>query len=301
MGRTVAVVGLGIMGSSFATNLAGAGFAVLGYDIDPDRVERLRRSGVAGVDLAEIGERADVVLTSLPSSAALGEVTAVLERCGQRDRVLAETSTLPVTAKQAAAERLGARGFTVLDTTISGTGAQARTRDLAVYASGDRDTVDACRDVFAGFARTCHYVGPFGTGTTVKLVANLLVAVHNVAAAEALLLGRRAGVDPRTLLDVLTDGAGTSRMLEVRGPLMLDRAYEPPTATVEMFRKDLGLIRALAESCDSPTPLLAATAEVYAAAIAQGRGPQDAASVMAVLEERGDGGIGERGNGELHG
>lgn len=288
MTRTVGVVGLGAMGSAFATNLASAGFDVLGHDVDQARADRLRDHGVRATSLDELGRQAEVVVTSLPSVSALNDVVAGLEVVDGQDppqrRVLAEAGTLPVSAKEAAASRLGARGFTVLDTPISGTGAQALTRDLAVYASGDRAAVDSCRDVFAGFARSCHYVGEFGTGMTVKLVANLLVAVHNVAAAEALLLGQRAGVDSQTLLDVLTDGAGTSRMLEVRGPLMLAGEYEPATATVGMFEKDLALISSLAAAHESPTPLLAASAPLYSEAAAEGRRAQDAASVMAVLE-----------------
>ncbi|MGH8867473.1 MAG: NAD(P)-dependent oxidoreductase [Actinomycetes bacterium] len=286
MGQTVGVVGLGIMGSAFATNLTAAGFDVLGHDVDAARYGPLEEHGVEAVpSLADLGRRASVVITSLPSAAALDDVVTGLEEVDGHGRVLAEAGTLPVATKESAARRLGARGFTVLDTPISGTGAQAVTRDLSVYASGDRNAVDACAPVFAGFARSCHYVGDFGMGMTVKLVANLLVAVHNTAAAEALLLGQRAGVDPQTLLDVLTDGAGTSRMLEVRGPLMLAGAYEPATASVEMFKKDLGLISSLAAAHDSPVPLLAATAQLYAAAMAQGRHSQDAAAVMAVLEQ----------------
>jgi len=288
MTRTVGIVGLGAMGSAFATNLVAAGFDVLGHDIDSSRADRLRDHGVRVASLAELGRAAEVIVTALPSVPALEDVVAGLQAAGgeadTHRRVLAEASTLPVSAKESAARRLGERGFSVLDTPISGTGAQARTRDLAVYASGDPAVVESCRDVFAGFARSCHYVGAFGTGMTVKLVANLLVAVHNVAAAEALLLGRRAGIDPQTLLDVLTDGAGTSRMLEVRGPLMLAGEYEPATASVGMFEKDLALISSLAAAHESPTPLLAASEPLYSAAAAEGRRAQDAASVMAVLE-----------------
>ena len=284
--ETVGVIGLGSMGSAFAANLVDAGFPVVGCDIDPARTAPLAALGVTVLDSpADVGRRADVLVTSLPSVAALEDVVSGLETVDGHGRVLAEAGTLPVAAKQAAAARLGERGFVVLDTTISGTGAQARTRDLVVYASGDAEVVERCRKVFAGFTRSCHYVGEFGAGTTVKLIANLLVAVHNVAAAEAMLLGRRAGLDPHLLLDLLVDGAGMSRMLQVRGPMMIAGEYEPPTASVEMFRKDLALIGALAASLDCPVPLLSASAQIYAAASAQGRNLQDAGSVMAVLEQ----------------
>ena len=157
-----------------------------------------------------------------------------------------------------------------------------RTKDVVVYASGDTAALARVEPVLAAFSRDRIDVGAFGNGTKLKLVANLLVAIHNVAAAEALLVAERAGLDPRAALAALTAGAGTSRMLEVRGPLMLEGAYGA-TMRVRTFAKDLDIIAEFARGLSCPTPLFAAAAQVHLAALAQGHADDDTASVFAVL------------------
>jgi 3-hydroxyisobutyrate dehydrogenase-like beta-hydroxyacid dehydrogenase len=193
---------------------------------------------------------------------------------------------LPLEAKLGAEARLGATGITLLDCPLSGTGAQAATGDLVVYASGDRGAFERCERTFAGFARRSYFLGAFGNGTKMKFVANLLVAVHNVAAAEAIVLGLRAGLDPETLCEVAGSGAGGSRVLELRGPMMVRGVYEPPTMKLEIWQKDMALIAEFAAQCGVPTPLFSAAAPIYRAAIEQGRGQQDTAAVCAVLGQR---------------
>jgi 3-hydroxyisobutyrate dehydrogenase-like beta-hydroxyacid dehydrogenase len=173
----------------------------------------------------------------------------------------------------------------MLDCPLSGTGAQAATRDLAVYASGDETAYARCRAVFAGFARVSDYLGEFGNGTRMKLVANLLVAVHNVASAEAMVLGMKAGLDPALISRVIAGGAGNSRIFELRSPLMVAGRYEPPTMKIEIWQKDMAIIADLARALGVPTPTFSATAPIYDAAIAAGMGGQDTAAVCTVLEE----------------
>ena len=139
--------------------------------------------------------------------------------------------------------------------------------------------------VFQGFARSTYYLGEFGNGSKMKYVANLLVAIHNVSTAEAFVLGMKAGLDPETIYKVIGDGAGTSRMFEVRGPLMVKGEYEPATMKVDIWQKDMKIIGEFATKLGVPTPLFAASALLYTAAMAQGRGKQDTASVCAILEE----------------
>lgn len=282
--ETIGVIGLGAMGSAMAANLLEAGFTVVGYDIAGERVaEHAARGGLVAGAAREVGERAGLVITSLPSAAALHQVAAELHPVAPA--IVMETSTLSLADKERARDLLAARGATLLDTPLSGTSAQARERDVVVLASGEPDAVRRAAPVFEGFARAWHDLGPFGAGTKLKLVANLLVTIHNVAAAEALLLARRAGLDPAVALRVLTDGAGTSRMLEVRGKHMVTGEYEPAAMRVALYQKDIDLITELARTYRSPTPLLAASAQLYLAALAQGRGDQDTACVMAVLEQ----------------
>ena len=145
-----------------------------------------------------------------------------------RGSIIIETGTLPLAAKAKARDRLAEKGIILLDCTLSGTGAQAKNRDLAVYASGDAAAIKEVAPVMDGFARITYEVGEFGNGMKMKLVANLLVAIHNVAAAEAILLGARSGLDPAMIVEVVADGAGGSRMFQVRGPAMVNRSWTRP-------------------------------------------------------------------------
>ncbi len=174
----------------------------------------------------------------------------------------------------------------MLDCPLSGTGAQAETRDLAIFASGDPAAYERCRDPFAGFARVSHYLGAFGNGSRMKFVANLLVAVHNVATAEAIVLGTKAGLDPQRILEVIASGAGTSRIFELRGPMMANGAYRPASATTQMFQKDSSIIAAFARALGVDTPMLAAAAPLYDEAAALGYGEDDVAAVHSVLAQR---------------
>jgi 3-hydroxyisobutyrate dehydrogenase-like beta-hydroxyacid dehydrogenase len=282
--ETIGMVGLGAMGSAMAANLLRAGFAVVGHDPVPARLRQLADAG--GTPVAsnpEVADQADRVITSLPSVAAFERVTGDLAAAGRQGLIVVETSTLPLAVKEQARERLAEAGITLLDCPLSGTSAQARHKDVVVYASGDEAAVRACAATFAGFARSHHHLGPFGAGSKAKYIANLLVAIHNVAAAEALTLSRKAGLDPRQVLDVIADGAGTSRMFEVRGPKMVDGDFEPGIK-VSVFAKDLAIITAFAAALDCPVPVFAAAAQVHAAAGGQGFDDLDTASVSLVLE-----------------
>jgi putative dehydrogenase len=198
--------------------------------------------------------------------------------------IVIETSTLPLEDKLLAREALAKKKVVLLDCPLSGTGAQARTGDLVVYGSGDKPAFSKVVPVLKGFARSQHYLGEFGNGSKMKYVANLLVAIHNVAAAEAFVLGMKAGLDPKTLYEVGNDGAGTSRMFQVRGPQMVAGRYDDATMKVELWQKDMKIIGEYATRLGVPTALFNASAALYTAAMAQGFGEQDTASVCAVLE-----------------
>ncbi len=280
----IAVIGLGIMGGAMSENLVRAGFEVVGYDLVKARRARLRKAGgVATSSAAEAVAGAPFVITSLPASAALGDVASQIAAAGVKRQLVIETSTLPIAVKEAAREVLARRAVTLLDCPLSGTGAQAKVRDLAVYASGPRAAVKRSAPVFAGFARTHFYLGEFGTGSKMKFLANLLVAIHNVSAGEAVALAERAGLDPSLAVKVLGDGAGASRMLQVRGPMMARGKFTPATMSVKMWQKDMAIIGAFARGLGAATPLFDATAPIYDAAMAQGFAEADTAAVHALL------------------
>jgi 3-hydroxyisobutyrate dehydrogenase-like beta-hydroxyacid dehydrogenase len=283
--KTIGLIGLGIMGSAIASNLIKSRFRVTGYDVLAARRRALARArGVATRSVEDVGAAADVVITSLPSSEALLEVAAALARSARPPKFVVETSTLPIAIKDEARVRLAAVGATLLDCPISGTGAQARTGDVIVFASGPKPACRAVGAVLDGFSRAHYYVGPFGSGSKTKFVANLLVAIHNVAAAEALVLAMKAGLDPALTLKVVAGGAGGSRILELRGPMMVRGDYRNATATLAVFAKDRAIISEFARQLGAPTPLLAATLPVYTAAAAMGHAGEDTASVCSVLE-----------------
>jgi L-threonate 2-dehydrogenase len=262
-----------------------AGWRVLGYDIDMTRGTKLAASGVdIRPDVATLAREAPVLLFSLPSPAAALATAQAIAASGAERRVVIEASTLALKDKLAIEAVLRAAGHVALDCPISGTGAQAITKDLVIYASGDAQSIEALRPLFAGFTRAVHDVGAYGNGSKMKFVANLLVAIHNVASAEAMVLGVKAGLDPRQVVELVAAGAGTSRMFELRAPMMAARHYQPASMRVEVWQKDMAIISQYATELGCPTPLLSATMPIYAAAMANGHAADDTASVCAVLE-----------------
>ena len=280
----IGIIGLGIMGSSIARHIIQAGYGVVGYDVRASRVRALRSlGGIAATSAGEVAGRARVIITSLPSADALEQTAAAVASGANRPLTVVETSTLSIDTKLRAQARLRARRIKLLDCPISGTGAQARAKDIVVYASGDRTAYRQVSPVLDAFTRAHYYVGAFGNGSKVKFVANLLVAVHNVAAAEALVLAKKAGLDPGSVLKLVADGAGSSRVLQLRGPMMVKGSYEKPTMTLANWQKDMAIIGEFARKVGATTPLFAATAPIYAEA-AKLWADHDTAAVCAVLE-----------------
>ncbi len=305
MTATVGIVGLGIMGSAFAQHLHDAGFAVVGYDLVDARVAALEElGGRSAGSPGEVAAVSELLITSLNKPEALAAVIDGDEGIAanaRRGLVVADTSTFPLDVKEDARDRLAAAGVPMLDCTISGTGAQAQRRDVAVYGSGDEEAFERVRDAFAGFARAVRYLGAFGNGSRMKFVANHLVAIHNLATAEAILLGIRAGLDPHAVVEVIAEGAGTSRIFELRGPLMAEGRFSPPTASMATFAKDTHIIGDFAAQVGAPVPVFSATLPFYTAGMARGLADQDVASLLTVLQSMVDGGAGPGTTGVVRG
>jgi 3-hydroxyisobutyrate dehydrogenase-like beta-hydroxyacid dehydrogenase len=284
MERIVGVIGLGIMGGAMARNLRAAGWRVLGFDTDAGTRAALAADGIEiGADAVSVARVAPVLITSLPKPVALHATASALANAGLPPRIVVETSTFAIADKLAAEQVLRAAGHTALDCPLSGTGAQAVNRDLVVYASGNTAAIAACRPLFEGFAKATHDVGGFGNGSRMKFVANLLVAIHNVATAEAMVLAEKAGLDPRQVIGLVQGGAGNSRVFELRAPMMAEGTYSPPTMRNSTWQKDMQVIGEFADALSCPTPLFSATLPIYAATLAQGLGGEDTAAVHAVI------------------
>ena len=290
MAQMVGVVGLGIMGGAMAANLVQAGFRVIGYDVAVDATERLRANGgKPAASIAEVMREAPITIVSIATVKALeavyAEIAATLGDDRGAHRIIIDTCTMPLAVKQQALERLAGTGAHLLDCPLSGTGAQAAKKDLVVLGSGDAGAFDKARPVLEAVSRKQFYLGAFGKGSTMKFIANHLVNIHNVAAAEAFTLAAKAGLDLGVVYDTLQDSAATSRMFQMRGPLMVADHYQPPTARIDLHLKDLDIISGFAEQLRCPVPLFTQATQLYHAAKSQGLGGEDTASVMRVLEQ----------------
>jgi L-threonate 2-dehydrogenase len=281
---TVGVIGLGNMGGAFARHLAAAGWRVLGFDIDEARESAAKDAGVETVPLETLAAEAPVIILSLPSPQALDDTVAAIIASALPSLIVIEASTFTLSDKERAEAALRKAGHVTLDCPVSGTGAQAAVKDIVVYASGDAETIAKVMPLFADFSRATYNTGAFGNGSRMKYVANLLVTIHNVASAEAMVLGIKSGLDPQMVYDLIRAGAGTSRIFEVRGPMMIADSYEKASISVKLYQKDIAVIEDHAAKLGVPTPLFSASIPLYSAALSMGYADQDTASVCGVLQ-----------------
>jgi 3-hydroxyisobutyrate dehydrogenase-like beta-hydroxyacid dehydrogenase len=285
---TVGVIGLGIMGGAFAKNLAAGGWHVIGYDVSTARRREAQRAGVEIASSAtDVAGKARTILTSLPKPQALMDTVRAIAAAKLPGRTIVEMSTFAISDKENAERVLRKAGHTMLDTPVSGTGAQAANRDLVFYASGDTAAIRKIKPMLETFGRRVYDVGAFGNGSRMKYVANLLVAINNVASAEAMVMGMKAGLPPQVIFDLIQSGAGNSRVFELRAPMMVKGKYNDVTMKIDVWDKDMQVIGDFAKKIKVPTPLFNATKPVYLKAMKEGYGAQDTAAVCAVLEKMG--------------
>ncbi len=279
----VAIIGLGIMGSAYATHLIAAGETVCGTD--PSDAARARLADLGGTPQDAPGDwlsACDLVILALASPAVLRQVAGTLAERLRPDQVVMDTGTFALADKEAARDILAAAGIEMLDCTVSGTGAQAAVGDLVMMASGPEKAMALARPYMAHFTRKVIDAGPFGGGSRLKYVANHIVAIHNTAAAEALNYGVAMGLDKQVVYDLLSTGAGQSRMLDLRMPLMIQGDYDPPTASLKMFEKDLSVIGDDIARLGVPVPLFDVCVEMYRKASATLPESHDTAAVYEI-------------------
>jgi 3-hydroxyisobutyrate dehydrogenase-like beta-hydroxyacid dehydrogenase len=284
---TVGVIGLGIMGGSFAKNLAAAGWRVVGFDVSAKARKAAERAGVEIAKSAvDVAGKVPTILTSLPKPQALIETVRALAAAKLKHLVVVEMSTFAISDKEKAEAILRKAGHTMLDVPVSGTGSQAAAGDLVFYASGDTKTVRKLRPLFDAFGRKVYDTGAFGNGSKMKYVANLLVAIHNVASAEAMVYGMKSGLAPQAIFDLIQGGAGNSRIFELRAPMMVKNNYKNVTMKIDVWDKDMQVIGDYGRKIKVPTPMFDASKPVYLKAMKTGYGAQDTAAVCAVLEKQ---------------
>jgi 3-hydroxyisobutyrate dehydrogenase-like beta-hydroxyacid dehydrogenase len=283
---TVGVIGLGIMGGAFAGNLAKAGWRVVGYDVSAARRREARAEGVEiAANAAEVAAQVPTVLTSLPKPQALMEVAREIVAAKLKRKLIVEMSTFNISDKEKTQKIFTKAGHAMLDTPVSGTGSQARQGDLVFYASGDPTLIRKLRPMFEAFGRRVYDVGAFGNGSKMKYVANLLVAINNVASAEAMVLGMKAGLPPQAIFDLIKAGAGNSRVFELRAPMMVKGDYDDVTMKIDVWDKDMQVIGDYARKIKVKTPMFDASKPIYLKAMRGGLGAKDTAAVCVVLEK----------------
>ena len=283
----VGVVGLGLLGHAVAARLRAAGDDVVGHDVVPERVKALLTlGGRDGGSVAGVVEAAELVCVVLPSLAAVEEVVlgpAGIAATARRGQTVAQMSTIsPVLTERLAAE-CGGRGVGFLDCPVSGTSGMVERGDGIIFVGGDRALYERWRPVLERILPRAVFIGAAGQAMTLKLIANLLVALNSAAAAEALSMAARAGLDVRLALEVLSASAASSRMLEVRGPMIAKREF-PPQMKLELFMKDLHLIQDAAAAVGAPLPLTDVAETLYRRVHTAGHGGDDLAVVVTALE-----------------
>ena len=288
MKERIGVVGIGVMGSAMSGHLLRAGYEVHGFDVISEKVEDfVELGGVAESSGAAVAAASDIVLLSLPTVQSLDDAAADVAGGAHDNLVVVEMGVFPMDAKERARSRLAAVGVELMDVPVSGTGLQAADATLVVFASGSEEAFQRTAPIFDVIGRSTHFLGEFGNGSVMKYIANLLVAVHNLAAAEAHALGIAAGMDPALVQKVMSDGVGSSKIFDIRGPMMVADTYDPPAARLSIILKDAGIIKAFAEGVGSPTPLLDTAIPIYEQSKADGLGDLDAAALCRYLERSG--------------
>lgn len=281
---SVGFVGLGKMGVPMVRRLISAGFAVHGANRSPAIVDTLAAEGMHAAQSArEVGERAEVVLTALPTEDSVSEVADALLEVARDGQVFVEHSTISPGLSRSVAARATEQGVGYLDAPVSGGPAGAEAGTLTVMVGGDKAVLADVQPVVATFGNPIRHCGDVGTGQVIKLVNQLLVGLHTVAAAEAAAFGSRLGADLSTILEVVGTSFGGSTMFSRNLPRIADGDFSPATP-VSLILKDLGLVRDEALAYQVPLRLGAITEQLFLEATARGYGDQDMASLVRLWE-----------------
>ena len=282
----IGLIGLGAMGGAYAKHLLKNNFKCFGIDLDKNNILKFIQLGGQEITYDELFNKVEIVLTSLPSLNAYKDVLNNLKRLGKNNqkKIILDMNTISIDDKNMFKNEIIGLNIDMLDSPVSGTGAQAWEADLTVFASGSKELIDKCMNIFKAFSKEVINVGSFGDGMKFKILANLLVTIHNTAAAEALRLGELAGLDQDMIFKVLGNSAATSVMLQKRMPLMINKNYEPPTASYNIFLKDVDIIRNFIKDNNVTLPTFEGSAKIYDKAEKTLSKNWDTASVYEVLK-----------------
>ena len=281
------LIGLGLVGSSLVDRFKAAGFEVIGYDIDSSKIDDgVTRGMVRGDSVRHVAESARRVVLSLPDSDVVDDVISgegnLLSALQPNDLIIDTTTTDPERAVKVASQ-INAKGAHFLDATILGSSKMVADGTALAMVGGDEGHHKAARDILDTFARKSFHMGPNGKGAEAKLVLNLVLGLNRLVMAEGLMLGRRAGIDLSTLLDVLKEGAAYSRQMDTKGNKMVDEEFSTE-ARLSQHLKDVGLILDMGMRLDTKLPISAPHADVLREGVSSGYGDADNSAVIKALE-----------------
>ncbi len=286
--QTVGFVGVGKIGLPISENLIKSGFRVLGYRRS-SLTDFEKIGGVPAKSPADIGAQCDIVLSCLPSSEAMQEAihgSQGLLKSARPGQVIVELGSHPVPDKEKHVAPLAAKGAAFIDGEVSGTPGMVSARKAVIYLGGDAEAAKKVEPVIKGFSDMCLYFGPFGAASKVKLVNNLLVAIHIAAAAEAMALGLKAGVDVDMMIKAIASGSGGSTQFSIRAPWMAQRKFLPVQGAASQLFHYFDMIGDWADSTGTATPLLDRATEVYKKCVEMGFGDnQDVAILVDVIND----------------
>ena len=286
MTQRVGVIGLGAMGSVIATHLLNKNFDVIGFDISPERGDELVKFGLkTATSITAVANHAEILISSLPNFEALQSVVTDVCDVDKPNQILLETSTMEVAQKIAAEKILSDNGKIFLDAPISGTTPLVKAMKGSIFVGGNKEAYERCIPIINEFTATNYHVGIVGDSSKMKYLANYLVFVHTVAAAECFTLGQKAGLDPNLIHETIKSSAGNSRMFEQRGEMMAKSDYRDGIAKVfDIYEKDAQIIIDFAASLKCPIDLFVSAQQRYNSALALGFGNFELASVCKSIE-----------------
>jgi 3-hydroxyisobutyrate dehydrogenase-like beta-hydroxyacid dehydrogenase len=281
----VGPIGLGAMGAAYARRLLDRGRQVLGFDVAEAALAHHRGAGglIAG-SVEEIAERCEMIVTSLPSFSAFEAVNDSIASRPRAGGYVVDTNTMSRTQKEDARVALARAGWSLLDCTVSGNPAMVLDDSYSFFLSGEDRNVPQVRRVVDLLASRVFDLGDFGAATSIKLIVNHLVMIHNAAAAEAMSLGIKAGLDRKMLFDIISASGGSSKIFEARGRMMANARYPESTTYKLMIDKDGAVISDLARELRHPVPMFATAYQAHVMGLAQGWGTTDPSSLCAVFE-----------------
>jgi 3-hydroxyisobutyrate dehydrogenase len=280
--ETVGFIGVGKIGLPIAENLIKSGYRVLGYRRS-SLAEFQKIGGVPARSPADVGTQTDIVFSCVPSTEAMDDVVQGpqgLIHSARPGQIIVELGSHPVPDKERQVAVLAKKGATYIDGEVSGTPGMVSARKAVIYLGGDTQACKKIEPVVKGFADMCLYFGPFGAASKVKLVNNLLVAIHIAATAEAMALGLKAGVDIDLMIKAIASGSGGSTQFGIRAPWMAQRKFTPVQGTASTLAHYFDLIGDWADRTGTATPLLDRSVELYRRCIEMGLGETHDIAVM---------------------